>query len=56
MSSVDIFADLVTETADAWLVQPPDAETVWLPKSQCEFDGRSTFTIPEWLAEKKDLL
>ena len=57
MNDVEIIAELVNETDDAWLIQVPDApQTVWIPKSKCEYDGKSTFAVPEWLAEKKDLL
>ena len=30
--------------------------TVWLPKSQVEYDGKNTFTMPEWLARKHGLI
>jgi hypothetical protein len=31
--------------------------TVWLPKSQCEWDPESkTMTLPIWLAEEKELI
>jgi hypothetical protein len=31
--------------------------TVWLPKSQCEWDEEShTMTMPEWLAQEKELI
>lgn len=45
---------LVHETDDAWLVDDGTGQ-VWLPKSRCEFDGRSNFTVPLWLAEEKGL-
>ena len=33
------------------------ATTVWLPKSQCEWDEQtSMLTIPEWLALEKGLI
>jgi hypothetical protein len=33
------------------------ARTVWLPKSQCEWDSdTSTMTMPEWLAKEKELI
>lgn len=30
--------------------------TVWLPKSQCAWDGRATMEMPEWLAKEKELI
>lgn len=35
-----------------------EGEEIWIPKSQMDnWDpNRSTFTIPEWLAEEKGLL
>ena len=52
-----------TETHLALAVKySEDDETIWLPKSQIEFDGRDykrhqiiRVTIPDWLAEKHDL-
>jgi hypothetical protein len=46
------------ETPKAWLVEGPDGEQVWLPKSQCEHhgedpSGRIVFTLPVWLAKAK---
>jgi hypothetical protein len=46
------------ETPKAWLVERPDGEDVWLPKSQCEHhgedpDGRAILIVPAWLARKK---
>jgi len=33
------------------------ARTVWLPKSQCEWDqDANTMTMPEWLAKEKELI
>ena len=56
MSEVEISAELIHETDDAYLIEPPDGRRVWLPKSKCEYDGKITFTIPEWLAEQRDLV
>ena len=57
MSDVDVvIGELITETPDAWLVEVADDKQVWLLKSQCEYDDKVTWTVPEWLAEKKDLL
>ena len=31
--------------------------TVWLPKSQCEWDpDEKVMTMPEWLAKEKELI
>jgi hypothetical protein len=51
-------AFITHETDKAWLVQSPDGEDVWLPKSQCEHhgedpDGRAILIVPAWLARKK---
>lgn len=44
------------ETADAWLLEIDD-KRVWFPKSRCELDEkRKTVELPQWLAEKKDLV
>lgn len=29
---------------------------VWLPKSQADYDGQGTFTLPEWMAFEKGLI
>lgn len=50
---VDIELELRFETDEAFKVS--DGKTVcWLPKSQCERDGK-VFTMPEWLAVEKGL-
>lgn len=54
-SLVDIAAEIKRETDKAWLVSDGERE-VWLPKSQAEFDGTATFTMPEWLALEKGLI
>jgi hypothetical protein len=51
-------AHISAETDKAWLVEGPDGESVWLPKSQCEHhgedpDGRAILIVPMWLARKK---
>ncbi len=53
---IDIAAELIHETPDAYLIEPPDGKRVWLPKSRCQYDGKCVFTMPEWLAEQKDLV
>lgn len=52
---VDIAAQLRHETVNAYLVYDGKQE-VWLPKSQCEYDGKHIFTMPEWLAKTKGLI
>ncbi len=45
------------ETDDAWLLELETGDSVWLPKSQCELDTENmVVTVPEWLAEKKELV
>lgn len=53
---IDIEGEIVHETEQAYLVRYEDTKEVWLPKSQTEFDGKKTFTIPVWLAEEKELV
>lgn len=59
---VDIELDLIFETDDAFCVSNEEEKfgvernKFWLPKSQVEYDGKTTFTMPTWLAERKDLL
>lgn len=52
--TIEINAELVHETDLAWLIDD-DGKRVWLPKSQCEYDGKVTFTVPEWMATEKGL-
>lgn len=53
---IDIACELRGETEKAWRVFD-GARTVWVPKSQCEFDADSgTLTMPEWLAKDKELI
>ena len=57
---IDIEVDLKHETDKAYLVSDGDRE-VWVPKSQCEFEMSDTppygtLTLPEWLAEDKELI
>ncbi len=51
---VSLHADYIRETKQAFLFKIDDEE-VWLPKSQCDWDGHSSVSIPEWLAIDKDL-
>lgn len=55
-SEVDISADLVHETPDAYLIEEPGGKRLWVPKSLCSYDGKVTFTIAEWWAEKNELV
>jgi len=53
---VDIAGELRHETERAFLFYD-GKETVWLPKSLCEWDQYSgTITLPEWLAMEKGLI
>jgi hypothetical protein len=59
---VDIDADLVHETANAYCVKIDDdtfekeAKRYWLPKSVTENNGDGTFTLPEYIATEKGLV
>lgn len=54
---IDIdFNGVVHETDAAWLLQIGKRQ-VWLPKKFTEMDVKAaTVTIPEWLAEKEELV
>lgn len=53
----DFAAIIVHETDKAWLLAADDGtKKVWIPKSQGENNGDGTFTIPQWLAEEKELV
>ena len=64
--TVEIEAELVHESEGAYQIW--DGQTynngfgegahkvVWVPKSLTEYDGDSTFTMPEWLAKDKGLI
>lgn len=61
----DFVFTIVRETADAYLVTDDGGNTKhWLPKSQVEIPRASLievgktyeFSIPEWLAERKELM
>lgn len=52
---VDVEAQLVGETDKAYHIDDGD-QKVWLPKSQVEHDGKTTFTMPAWLANERKLI
>jgi hypothetical protein len=55
---VDIAGELVEpyETDKAYRFFD-GSRTVWLPKSQCEWDADDkTMAMPEWLAKEKELI
>jgi hypothetical protein len=53
---VDIAGEIRAETEKAYRFYDGN-KTVWLPKSQCQWDeDEKTMTMEEWLAEEKDLL
>ena len=53
---VDIAGEVRGET-DAALRFFDGERTVWLPKSQCEWDASDkTMAMPEWLAKERELI
>ena len=48
----DMAAQVRAETDKAWLLFDGTKEE-WVPKSQVEDNRDGTFTMPQWLAEKK---
>jgi len=52
---IDLALLLKHETSKAFLVTDGDRD-VWLPKSQVEKNDDGTFTMPEWLAQDKELI
>lgn len=55
---IDIAGELIAprETEKAYHFYDGTTK-VWLPKSQCEWDGEEkTMTMPEWLALEKGLI
>lgn len=53
---IDVAGEIVGETDRAFRFYD-GKETVWLPKSQCEWDkDDKTMAMPEWLAEEKGLV
>lgn len=56
MKLIDIAGEIVGETEKAFRFYDGKS-TVWLPKSQCEWDETDkTMAMPEWLAEEKELI
>jgi hypothetical protein len=51
---VEFEGEVVRETDMAWLFDF-DGDPVWLPKSQCEWDG-VIMEVPRWLALKKEMV
>ncbi len=52
----DIAGEVQGETEKAYRFYDGSI-TVWLPKSQCEWDDRDKImTMPEWLAKEKGLI
>lgn len=51
---VDIAGEVKGETDLAYRFYD-GSKTVWLPKSQVEWDGK-TMTMPEWLALDKEII
>jgi hypothetical protein len=53
---VDIAGEIRAETDKAFCFHD-GIRTVWLPKSQCEWDADDgTMAMPEWLAKDKELI
>lgn len=53
---IEIACQVKHETEKAFLVFDGDKD-VWLPKTQCEWDGRDkVMQMPEWLAMEKGLI
>jgi hypothetical protein len=53
---VDVSGEVQGETEKAYRFFD-GTQTVWLPKSQCEWDAYTlTMTMPEWLATEKELI
>lgn len=64
---VDVSAELRHETDKAYLIYDGRSETkkgdtavseirTWIPKSKVDYDGKQTFTMPEWLALEKGFI
>ncbi len=56
---IEVCAEIVRETAAAFLISDDGQTDVWVPKSQVEMDQDGgpgdtiIFTMPEWLAVEK---
>lgn len=44
------------ETDKAVLLDCGEEEAVWFPKQYLEDNGDGTWTVPEWLAEEKEIV
>lgn len=59
---VDLDVEFLAETDAAVKVRDADGREAWLPKSQIEWPGSAKLhevievTVPQWLAEEKDLV
>ena len=54
--TVDLDGEVKREAANAWYFHDGD-NTVWLPKSLCEWDrDAKQMTVPVWLAEDRGLV
>ena len=51
----DFAGQIRHETDKAVLVFDGEHE-IWLPRSHVEINGDGTFTVPQWLAEEKELV
>ena len=53
---IDVAGEVRGETALAYRFFD-GTRTVWLPKSQCEWDDEErTMAVPQWLAQEKELI
>lgn len=52
---VDIDAELHMETPKAYLIHDGKRKA-WVPKEHTERNPDGTFTMPEWLAQSKELI
>lgn len=56
---IDIDVTLKHETERAWLVEDDAGTEAWIAKSLGELsidkDGKGTLTVPQWVAEEKEL-
>ena len=54
---IDIAGELWGQGTDLAYRFNDGVRTVWLPKSQCEWDADDkVMTMPAWLAKEKDLI
>ena len=53
---IDVAGTIVVETEKAYRFDYGGRDSVWLPKSQCEYDkDAKVMTTPEWLAIEKGI-